>query len=154
MIKKLLNLLLKLLFPGLYKNKKNKINTSVTYHKKSFLTNYEKTFFTKLKEIEKYGNYIVHPQINLATIVHKKSNQKYNSELFRNIDFAIFNNNYELLLLIELNDSTHNETKRKIRDAKVKKICEEANIKLITFYTKYPNEKEYIINRVLKEIQS
>ena len=113
---------------------------------------FEKTLFIKLKEIEKYGNYIVHPQINLATIVQKKSNQKYNSELFRNVDFAIFNNNYELLLLIELNDSTHNETKRKIRDVKVKKICEEANIKLITFYTKYPNEKNYIINRVLKEI--
>ncbi len=59
-----------------------------------------------------------------------------------------------ILLLIELNDSSHNKNVRKDRDLKVKKICNDANIKLITFYTKYPNEKDYVINRIKQEIYS
>ena len=47
-----------------------------------------------------------------------------------------------------------NKRKRKNRDLKVKKICNTAKIKLITFYTKYPNEKDYIINRIKKEIET
>ena len=38
------------------------------------------------------------------------------------------------------------------RDLKVKKICNDVNVKLISFYTKYPNEKNYVINRIEKEI--
>ena len=38
--------------------------------------------------------------------------------------------------------------KRKNRDAKIKKICNAAGIPLLFFYTKYPNEKDYVINRI------
>ena len=31
---------------------------------------------------------------------------------------------------------------------KVNKICNASGIPLIYFYTKYPNEKEYVINRI------
>lgn len=42
----------------------------------------------------------------------------------------------------------------KIKNKKdVKEICNSANIKLITFYTKYPNEKEYVLNRIISEIK-
>ena len=93
------------------------------------------------------------PQINLATIV-KKNNKGYLTELFRNIDFAIFSKDFsELLLLIELNDKTHATNKRKKRDLKVKKICGDCNYKLITFYTTYSNEKDYVVNRIIKEIE-
>ena len=53
-----------------------------------------------------------------------------------------------MLLLIELNDGTHKLKKRKNRDAKIKKICNAAGIPLLFFYTKYPNEKDYVINRI------
>ena len=40
----------------------------------------------------------------------------------------------------------------KKRDIKVHEICNKAGIKLITFYTKYSNEKEYVKGRILKEL--
>lgn len=40
----------------------------------------------------------------------------------------------------------------KKRDIKVKDICNKAGIKLITFYTKYSNEKEYVKNRIKEEL--
>ena len=58
----------------------------------------------------------------------------------------------KVLLLNELNDDSHNEYRRKQRDIKVKKICDKAGIKLITFYTKYSNEKDYVQNRIKEEI--
>ena len=59
-----------------------------------------------------------------------KKNTKYHTELFRNIDFGIFNKDFELLLLIELNDKSHIQRNRKIRDRKVKNILKECNIPL------------------------
>ena len=72
--------------------------------------------------------------------------------LYRNIDFGIFNQNFEPLLLIEINDSTHNRPDRKERDKKVRNICENAGIKLITFYSDKSNKADYIINRIRGEL--
>lgn len=120
------------------------------YERKEFMSTYELLFYEKIKDLE--NEYKIVPQINLATIV-KKINRGYINELFKNIDFAIFDKDYKnVLLLIEINDSTHNKINRKDRDLKVKKICNDCNIKLITFYTKYPNEKEYVLKRIKEEL--
>lgn len=67
---------------------------------------------------------------------------------------AIFDKDLKkVLLLIEINDKTHDTIRRKSRDLKVRKICNDVNLKIITFYTKYPNENEYVLNRVLKELK-
>lgn len=124
----------------------------IDYLKKAIMTNYELNFYNKIKDLEQ--NYKIIPQLNLASIVKKISKYKYQTELYRNIDFAIFSKDYkEVLLLIELNDKTHKNNNRKDRDLKVKKICNDINIKLITFYTYYPNEKEYVINRIKKYLE-
>lgn len=139
-------------------NKKNKSeiyksNKNYGYSKKQFMTNNEFYFYKIFKEIAIENNLTIQPQVNLASIINKKD-AKYRSELFRNIDFAFFSQDYkELLLLIEINDNTHKQSKRKERDKKVKNICELAKIKLINFYTDKPNEKEYVKNRILKEIK-
>ena len=123
------------------------------YKKKSFMTNAEYEFYLKLKSLE--PEYKVIPQLNLASIINKENNNKYYTDLFRNIDFAIFDNKERnVLLLIELNDGTHKLKKRKARDFKVKKIWKAAGIPLIYFYTNYPNEKEYVINRIKEIINS
>lgn len=120
------------------------------YERKEFMSTYELLFYEKIKDLE--NGYKIVPQVNLATIV-KKINRGYINELFKNIDFAIFDKDYKnVLLLIEINDSTHNKINRKDRDLKVKKICNDCNIKLITFYTKYPNEKEYVLKRIKEEL--
>ena len=94
-------------------------------------------------------------QVNLGTIIEKISSEKFENELFRNIDYGIFTNDFsKVLLLIELNDQTHNHPQRKKRDIKVKEICNKANIPIMTFYTNYPNNQEYVINRILNKIEN
>lgn len=136
-----------------FENKKIDKQKKIIYKIKPIMTQYEKDFYFKIKDLEK--EYSIVPQLNLASVIKKYSNQKFCNELFRNVDFAIFSKDYEqLLLLIELNDKTHNKPKRRDRDLKVQKICNDINIKLIKFYTKYPNEKEYITTRIKKEIEN
>lgn len=126
-------------------------NIPKLYNKRQFMTGYETSFYNKIKDLE--TEYEIVPQINLATII-EKVDSKYRNELFRNIDFGIFDKDYKnLLLLIEINDNTHNQKHRQIRDKKVKSICNEAGINLITFYTNYANEKSYVINRIKNEIE-
>lgn len=137
--------------------KKDKTNTEISnkeclYIKKSFMTENEKSFYSKLKNLEDLGYKII-PQVNLATVITKQADSRFNTELFRNIDFGVFDNEYNLLLLIELNDSSHKQAIRYERDLKVKRLCESAKIKLIFFYSSYPNERDYVINRILKELE-
>ncbi|MCD7994828.1 MAG: DUF2726 domain-containing protein, partial [Clostridia bacterium] len=73
-------------------------------------------------------------------------------ELYRNIDFGIFDKNYNILLLIELNDISHQQYKRRERDMKVKEIVKQADIKLINFYTDKPNKPEYVTKRIMNEL--
>ena len=127
--------------------------SAVNYIPKQFLTNNEYDFLTKFIDLEDELHINIVPQVNLASIIQKVSNSRFNTELFRNIDFGIFSADYsKVLLLIELNDESHNNFHRKKRDIKVHEICNKAEIKLITFYTRYSNEKEYVKGRILKEL--
>lgn len=119
------------------------------YRKRKFLTNSEINFYHTLTELN--NEYIIIPQVNLGTIV-EKVDSKYRSELFKNIDFGIFTPEFELVLLIELNDKTHRQKNRIERDKKLKEILNNCDIPLLTFYTDYPNEKNYVINRIRKTI--
>ena len=137
-------------FPSLSSN----TNSSIYYQKK-LMTDYEEYFYKILLELEEELNIRVQAQVNLRTIIDKQAKHAftYSTELFRNIDFGIFTKDCkQILLLIEINDRSHNTTDRKIRDKKVVKICEEANVKLIKFYSKYPNEKSYVKSRIKKEL--
>lgn len=118
------------------------------YSKKKLITKNELIFYNKLKNVVK-NKYLVQTQVNLATIIKKNYDNFRANELCRNIDFGIFDKNtYELLLLIELNDSSHKIKSRYIRDQKVKRILTIANIPLITFYSSYSNTDIYIFRRI------
>lgn len=122
------------------------------YNKKVFLTSNEYSFYTKMISLENELHIHIVPQVNLGTIIDKSYG--YRNELNRNIDFGIFDSTYKnILLLIELNDNSHNNQNRKTRDKKVKEICKEAGIKLITFYTSKPNEIIYVKNRIKGELK-
>lgn len=138
----------------IYLSEKSPTLSDKLYSQKNFMTNIEKYFYDIFVTLEQELNIKIHPQINLATIINKNSQNKYRTELFRNIDFAIFDKDYnKILLLIEINDNTHNQKNRIIRDKKVEQILQIANIKLIKFYTKYPNKPEYVINRIKEELK-
>lgn len=134
-------------------NKGYQIHNDYIYSKKPLMTNTERYFYNIMVSLEAQYKIKVMPQVNLASVVLKKNKNYYVNELFRNVDFGIFNSDYsELLLLIEINDSTHNQRKRIRRDKNVDDIVNNAGINLIKFYTKYPNEVEYVKNRILKEL--
>ena len=105
---------------------------------------------------EPIGSWSDDTSMELATIdsiINKNTNNYYRNELFRNIDFGIFTSDYnEILLLIEINDKTHNNKKRIKRDKKVDYITANAGIRLIKFYSNYDNKREYIKERVKNEI--
>ena len=65
------------------------------YERKEFMSTYELLFYEKIKDLE--NEYKIVPQVNLATIV-KKINRGYINELFKNIDFAIFDKDYKNVL--------------------------------------------------------
>lgn len=117
--------------------------------KESLMTDCEKNFFYVFRNVLP-DEYIIQPQINLASIINKESFSQYQTELFRNIDFGIFDQNYTLKLLIEINDSTHMQPERIERDKKVCTICAQAGIPLITFWTEYGINETYIQNRLFK----
>lgn len=119
------------------------------YIRKEFISKCEKKY---AEVIEKCISpvYKLIPQINLASIIQKENETKYNTDLFRNIDFGIFTRYYDLLVLIEINDPTHERRDRIGRDKSVKYILDEAGIPLVTFWTKYGTNEEYIKERLKK----
>lgn len=142
---------IKFIIKAILKSKNNtEQQNKPLYNKKRLMTDIEKYFYNI---ITKHFNdkYIVVPQVNLASIVNKEKKYKneYQNELFRNLDFGIFDKETTSpLLMIEINDKTHNYKKRQYRDIKVKEILNTANINLITFYTEYSNKEDYVINRI------
>ena len=155
MIKKILIFIFRLL--GIY-DENNDVTPTLAkdetlYEAKPLMTLYERKIYNILLKLG--DNYKIIPQINLASIIRKKNNNHYYSDLFRNIDFAIFDKDCSnLLMLIEIDDSTHNSYKRRQRDEKVNNICHDVGIKILHFYTSYPNEEGYVLNRILKNLNN
>lgn len=119
------------------------------YEKKKLMTPTEIKFFHAIKNATPKG-FVALPQINLATIINRVDEHKYQNELFRNIDFVIFDLETNPIILIEINDNSHKEKDRWIRDKKVETICNEANLPIITLWTDYGINPEYIKNRIEK----
>ncbi|MDR1042495.1 MAG: DUF2726 domain-containing protein [Clostridiales Family XIII bacterium] len=108
------------------------------YETKPLMTQSEISFYNKLKTLESDKIHIF-PQVNLAAILNKKGKYTYQTELFRNIDFGIFDESYNPEFLIELNDKSHERKDRQNRDEKVKTICIRAGIDLIIINTNNPD---------------
>ena len=137
------------------KKSSNSEPQKISYETKQLMTEYEKYFYKILSE-NFSDKYLIMPQVNLASVVNKIKDfpKQYQNELYRNIDFGIYDKQTLLpLLLIEINDKTHNQPNRIARDKKVKEICQIAGIKLITFYSSYENKKDYVINRIVNELK-
>lgn len=120
--------------------------------KQSLITETEKRYLDAIKSVLPAGVFL-QAQVNLASIIVRTDHSKYQNELYRNIDACIFDTSYKPLVLIEINDSSHNDNKRKERDQKIRNICEEAGIPLITFWTSYGINPDYMRERVYKSLE-
>ncbi len=125
------------------------------YNKKQCLmTNTEmKYYYCILKVLPK--NLMVHMQSNLATFIERTDSVRFQNELYRNVDFLITDLRYTPLFVVEINDDTHNQKRRKERDEKVGKICEEAGIPILKLWTNYGVNEKYIsekLNQILSSL--
>lgn len=109
--------------------------------KKYFLTQNEQRLFLLLKSLSVLQNYYIFPQLHLSTLLQVKNEAKdmmgkfeYINKLF--VDFVIFDKNLNPVVVIELNDLSHNWSSRRSRDQFVTKALEENNIPLLTLTTR------------------
>lgn len=121
--------------------------------KKKLISKSEQAFYEALLQAVPSG-YFVFPQINLATFIERTDDARFHNELFRNVDFLVTDSEYKPTFVVEINDQTHLTNERKERDEKVCKICEEAGIPILTLWTSYGVNGEYIQSRAHSLIDS
>lgn len=111
------------------------------YRKKDILTWNEKNFYDKIKkEVYRRGFHII-TKIRLADLIEPTSIDKTNEwyKQFgkiksKHIDFAIINDNMDILFLIELDDKTHTYSNRAERDEFVNISLVNAGYMLLRVY--------------------
>ena len=137
------------------KPKEGKIKLNSRYIKKeTLISRPEYEFLQVLRQIQP-EKYEVVPQTALVSVRDKKTNTAYRGELFRVCDYCFVDRDtFEPLLLVELNDSSHNRADRKERDAKVSAIADDAGLPLVTFWINgdlsYPTVKKTVLKNILK----
>ena len=109
--------------------------------KDSPLTNNEKLFYNKLKNITNKYNINIFPKLRLADIFETKNFEDFNKIKSKHIDFTLCNNELKFIMFIELDDNTHEKVKNKANDNKKNKIFESCNIEIIRIKNNEINEK-------------
>ena len=116
----------------IFKSKEQPVDPKFKYKKKETLMSApERQLYYELMQAVG-AEFDVFPQLALVTLVDK-IDASYRNELFRVVDFALFDKRTNRpLLVIELNDASHLRDDRKLRDEKVKCILRRAGLKLLT----------------------
>lgn len=117
--------------------------------KYALMTKTEQNFYRAITAALPDG-YYVYPQVNLAAFIQRTDGARFQNELYRNIDFLITTKTFVPKLAIEINDRTHMDVHRRERDLKVRNILEEAGIPLLTLWTSYGINTEYIQCKILE----
>lgn len=107
----------------------------------------ERGFFDSIKASVPNG-YNVFPQICLSAFIDRTDDSRFRNELFRIVDFLVTDSEYKPCIAIEINDRTHLDSDRRERDQKVNSILEEAGIPLITLWSSYGVNGEYIRQQI------
>lgn len=126
------------------------------YEKKERLTTKaESEFFNILQQVVSDSYYIV-PQVKLSSIisvsVNGKEYQKYLNKIDRKtVDFVLFNKQFSPIMVIELDDHSHDRESRKRRDNFVNELMEKTNLKIIHIKTSYSYNAEEIRNLIFEK---
>lgn len=137
----LLRKLIKVLFGGTSDSQKKGAKPPKEYHymHKDFLvTRAEAEFFRVLLRAVPTG-YAIYPQVHLSAIVeHKVKGQNWKAAFShingKSVDFVICDKvNFRPLVAIELDDRTHEQRSRQVRDREVERVLKEAKLPLVRF---------------------
>lgn len=111
------------------------------YRKKYLLTKNEYSFYQKIKPIIQEKNLRVLCKIRLADLIEPEPNKNqkewyaaFNRIKSKHIDFAIATENMKVIVLVELQDNTHQKSDRKERDEFVNTAVTSAGYTLLSVY--------------------
>ena len=133
-------------------------NWNQCYEATYFLTQNEKAQFRKLINWAQENHYYVFAKVRLADLIKPRNN---NQKLFwkiqaKHIDFLICDGSLKPKLVIELQDGSHKEEKRKERDAFVKEVLESCGYKSLWVFNIETEELDRMMgtqNNITKEIE-
>ncbi len=129
------------------------INYNEKYIKKDYLlTKTELKFYKSLKQITDELNLVICPQVTLYQIVQNKNFKDFNKIQSKSIDFVIAEPNLKIKLCIELDDYTHQKSKRIKRDEFINKLLTDLNIKLIRIQVQNFYNLEELKNKIKESL--
>lgn len=106
------------------------------YQKRYLLSKNEYREYTKLKEFANKRNLQVCPKVRLLDLIEPKRGVKHYKTLFykvqaKHVDFVICDQNLYVKAILELDDSSHDQTDRQNRDKFVDTILTDVGYKVI-----------------------
>lgn len=130
---------------------KETLNLNEKYIKKDYLlTQTELKFYKILKQITEELNLVICPQVSLYEIVRNKDFKDFNRISSKSIDFVIAEPNLKIRFCVELDDYTHNQNKRIIRDKFIDNLFKDLNIKIL----RIPVQNFYNMEELKNKIKS
>ena len=141
-----------LVLKALTNNKSTSNNDDIkVVSKENLLTEAENKFYKVLNSVLEGTEYVVFVQVNLQALIKMTSQNSSTFWIYRNwinetyIDFVICEKETtKVVVVIELDDSSHNTEKRKKRDEKLNSIFSKANINIIHM----PVKNDYFENEL------
>ena len=125
-----------------------------TYRKKARYISPAEFDFLQVLRAATGAKYEVCVQAPLVAVIEKTSGGAFRNELFRVADYLIVDRvTYEPLLLVELNDSSHNRADRVARDRKVAEICAAARMPLVAFTTAEAKDIDAVRRTIRKALR-
>ena len=121
---------------------KDVLDFASSYQAQPIFTRNEWQNYKTLREITAEKGYIICPKVRLLDIVKPRNGaKKYKTLLYKiqskHVDFVVCDQNMNIIVIIELDDSTHDTQKRKARDEFVDTILRSVGYKII--HTRYIN---------------
>lgn len=127
---------------------KKKQETEWPYYEKKPLSKPEQVLYFRL--IEALPNNVILAQVQLSRIMGVKKGYKFNEWNNRinrmSADFVVCQKDFSIRAVVELDDSSHNQEKRKEADQKKDGALNSAGIKIIRWNVKAMPSKEEIEN--------
>lgn len=128
-------------------------NYNEKYEKVDYLlTKNELKFYRILRQVTNKLDYSLFCQVSLYEIVKSKDYKDFNKIKSKSIDFVITQENCKILLCIELDDTSHEKTKRIKRDDFVNQLFKDLDIKLLRIPVQNFYNMEELENKIKENL--
>lgn len=128
-------------------------NYNEKYEKTDYLlTKNELKFYRILRQVTNKLGYSLFCQVALYEIVKSKDYKDFNKIKSKSIDFVITQENCKILLCIELDDTSHEKTKRIERDYFVNQLFKDLDIKLLRIPVQNFYNMEELENKIKESL--